>query len=132
MLVLSAWLACWLDGCFYGQILDTWWSLPARNEWGIPARRVPVQFLGAVLCLGTFWLVERFQKRLPAPGLAALLFLVAVSWQLLALSFFRADPAPTWQGMHLDSWAALGLAVISLLVFLAWVIRARPSTTREQ
>lgn len=131
MLALSAWLACWLDGCFYGQALDTWWSLPARNEWGIPARRVPVQFLGAVLCLGTFWLVERFQKRLPAPGLAAWLFLVALSWQLLALSFFRADPAPAWQGMHLDSWAALGLAVISLLVLLVWGIRARPRRTRQ-
>lgn len=131
MLALSAWLACWLDGCFYGQIQDSWWALPARNEWGGMARRVPVQLLGALLSLGTFWLVERQQKRLPAPGLAALLFLVALLLQLLVLSFLRADPVPAWQGVHLDSWAAFGLAGIALLALLIRFFRARPHRSRE-
>jgi phosphatidylglycerol:prolipoprotein diacylglycerol transferase len=132
MLALSAWLACWLDGCFYGQVIDTWWALPAPNEWGAHARRVPVQLLGALLSLGTLWLAERFHRRLPAPGLVALLFLLALSLQLLALSFLRADPVPTWQGLHLDTWAALGLAGITSLVFLTWFIRARYRRFKEQ
>lgn len=131
MLALSAWLACWLDGCFYGQVQDTWWALPARNEWGVVARRLPVQLLGALFSLGTIWLVERLQKRLPVPGMAMLLFLAALSLQLLALSFLRAEPLPAWLGLRLDSWAALGLAGISLLALLVAFSRARPRQSSE-
>lgn len=131
MLALSAWLACWLDGCFYGQVQHAWWSLPARNEWGVVERRLPVQFLGALFSLGTIWLVERLQKRLPAPGMAMLLFLAGLSVQLAVLSFLRAEPLPTWLGLRLDSWAALGLAGITLLALLVIFGRARLRQSRE-
>ena len=131
MLALSAWFACWLDGCFYGQLENSWWALPARNEWGVTARRVPVQLLGALLALGTFWLIELLQQRLPAPGLAGLLFLTVLSLQLLVLSFLRADPVPAWQGVHLDSWAAFGLAGVATLTLIIGIFRIRHHRSPE-
>ena len=34
-LTVSAWLACWLDGCAYGRPTAAWWGLMAKDEWGL-------------------------------------------------------------------------------------------------
>ncbi len=118
MVAFSAWLACWLDGCAYGPVAQGWWALPARNEWGVIARRVPVQLIGAVSVLLILVLVDRFRERMPLPGQAGLLALCVLALQLLGLSFLRADPSPSWQGLHLESWAALVLAACFLLALV--------------
>ncbi len=115
MVVFSVWLACWLEGCAYGPAAQSWWALPARNEWGVIARRLPVQLIGAVSVILTLLLVDRIRERIPFPGQAGLLVLCVLAVQLFALSFLRADPAPSWRGLHLESWAALGLAACFLL-----------------
>lgn len=125
LLSVSAWLACWLDGCAYGAISTAWWALPARNEWGMIARRVPVQLIGAMLALITFGAADWLRSRVKTPGQIALLALMALSAELFALSFLRADPAPAKWGLHLESWAAISLALVFLLVFAVRMARLR-------
>jgi hypothetical protein len=48
-------------------------------------------------------------------GRTAALGLLGGSLLMLALSFARADPAPVWQGLRLDSWAAVGFAVMGVV-----------------
>jgi membrane protein implicated in regulation of membrane protease activity len=70
--------------------------------------------------------------RLPVPGQAALLALVALSAQMFALSFLRADAAPTWQGLHLESWSALVLVVCFLLAFVSLTLIEKLFRSRSE
>jgi prolipoprotein diacylglyceryltransferase len=119
-LAVSAWLACWLDGIAYGRLVDAWWVVPARDEWGAIAPRLPVQFMGATLTLGLFWLLDMRQPRNPLPGLMAMRWCLGFSLVMLGLSLLRDDPAPTWLGLRLETWAAM----IFLLIagFALWQI----------
>jgi phosphatidylglycerol:prolipoprotein diacylglycerol transferase len=120
---VMVWLACWLDGVAYGPATTAWWALPARDEWGRLALRVPLQFLGAVLMLGLLWLVDaaipgwqrRRRPRKPVTVQPAALWAVGFSGMMLVLSLLRADPAPTWASLRLDAWAALLFFTGSLL-----------------
>jgi hypothetical protein len=117
------WLACWLDGVAYGPATTAWWGLPARDEWGTLALRVPLQFLGAALTLGLLGLVdaatpERRRLRKQVKLTPALLWAAGFSGVMLGLSFLRADPAPTWYGLRLDAWAALFLLGVSLAALI--------------
>jgi prolipoprotein diacylglyceryltransferase len=106
-LAVSAWLACWIDGCAYGHVSDAWWAMPSYDEWGLLTRRVPVQFLGALLTGGLFWFAERFRPLRWGDGLLALWVLLLLFIELFWLSTLRADPAPVWRGLRLDAWATL-------------------------
>lgn len=121
-LVISAWLGCWVDGCSYGFASSAWWAMPARDEWGVIATRLPVQFLGAVSTLLLVWLLDRFHDRLPHHGTAAALGLMGFSAEIFGLSFLRADPTLLVYGLRLEAWGALGLMLFSLLavVVLLW------------
>lgn len=125
LLSVSAWLACWLDGCAYGAVSTAWWALPARNEWGVITPRVPVQLIGAMLALITFGVADWARPRFKLPGQVALLALAALAGEMFALSFLRADPAPAIWGLHLESWAALSLSLVLLLVFAGRIVHAR-------
>jgi len=115
---VSAWLGCWVDGCAYGIPVHAWWGIPGRDEWGVFSGRVPVQLIGAVLTVAIIWLLDWSRSRLRVPGQAASLGLLALSLQLFGLSFLRADPAPVWQGLRLDSWAALSFSVVAAFFLL--------------
>ena len=130
MVLVSVWLACWLDGYAYGEASQAWWALPARDEWGVLTRRVPVQLLGALLALLTVWLFDRLRVRSPLTGQAALLVLTLLCLQLFGLSFLRADPAPLWRGLHPESWSALALALFFFLVFLVYAAWDRQHRAR--
>lgn len=125
LLSVSAWLACWLDGCAYGAVSPAWWALPARNEWGVMAQRVPVQLIGALLALITFGVADWARPRVKLLGQVSLLALAALTAEMFALSFLRADPAPSQGGLHLESWAALSLSLILLLIFTGRIFYAR-------
>jgi prolipoprotein diacylglyceryltransferase len=113
-LSVSAWLASWLDGIAYGPTMEAvWWLVPARDEWGAIAPRLPVQFLGAVLTLGLFWLLDVRQPRDPLPGLLAGRWFLGFSLLMLGLSLLRADPAPVWLGLRLDTWAAMTFLLVA-------------------
>jgi phosphatidylglycerol:prolipoprotein diacylglycerol transferase len=117
-LTVSAWLGCWLEGCAYGALADTWWGMPARDEWGAFASRWPVQFLGALLVLGAFLAIDLNRARLRVPGQAAVLGAFSLSLEMFALSFLRADPALSWLGLRLDAWSGLACALLCALGFV--------------
>lgn len=124
-LAVSAWLACWLDGVAYGRLVSAWWVVPARDEWGAIAPRLPVQLMGALLTLGLFWLLDLRQPGHPQPGLMAARWCMGFSLLMLALSLLRADPAPVWAGLRLETWAAM--AFLLLAGFSLWKITSRIS-----
>jgi len=115
-MVTSAWLACWLDGTAYGPGASGWWGLPSQDEWGQVSKRLPLQLIGALLALAWFWLLDRLRlpKSAPAGRLAGLAYL-GVALELFGLSFFRADPGPTWRALRLDAWGSLAAAGLALL-----------------
>jgi prolipoprotein diacylglyceryltransferase len=126
-LVFGSWLASWLTGHAYGVEVEAWWGIPAQDEWGLLGIRWPVQLVGALSTLALHWGVEQagIRKWLPIPGLAASLMLAAFSGIILGLSPFRADPAPIWQGMRLDSWSALFFLGLSTIMAAYTLVRNR-------
>jgi len=121
VVVVSAWLACWQAGCAYGAPVPaaSWFGIPMRDEWGEVAFRWPVQLVGALASLGSFWLIERLRPHLRRPGRAAGLGFLALSLQLFILTFVRADAAPVWRSQRLDTWIWLGVLVLATLATLA-------------
>ena len=112
-LMVTSWLGCWLGSCAYGLPSDAWWALPMRDEFGLLAKRIPVQMLGAISTLSITWLLERWSKRLPVLGLSALIGLFALSAEMFLLSFLRADPTPILYGLRLEAWGAALLMLLS-------------------
>lgn len=124
-LVVAAWLGCWVDGCAYGNISNSWWSLPARDEGGLIRSRLPLQIVGALMAACTFWLMDVNRDKLKLPGMLAALggFILIVEYFIL--SFWRVDPAPHWLGLRLDTWFALILLVVAGLLLIYLTIRFR-------
>ncbi len=113
LLTMTAWMGCWIDRCGYGMPSNTWWALPTRDEWGVLADRIPVQFVGAISTLILIWLLDRSAKRIPGHGMSATLGLFGIASILFVLSYFRADPTPIWNGLRLEAWGAMGLMIFS-------------------
>ena len=122
-LMTTAWLGCWLEGCSYGAVSGAWWALPARDEWGVLAARLPVQLLGAVITLLLVWLLDRASQRLPQKGMAASLGLLGLSGEIFGLSFLRVDPSLYLHGLRLEAWGALGLMIFSLIAIVVLLLR---------
>jgi phosphatidylglycerol:prolipoprotein diacylglycerol transferase len=128
-LSVSAWLACWLDGCAYGQTTDAWWGLPAKDEWGIISSRAPIQLIGALLSASLIGILIWGVVRRVSPGVATSLSIFGLSAIILLLSFLRVDPSQRWQGLRYDSWASLillGISGLALLVTLVKRVRNQP------
>jgi phosphatidylglycerol:prolipoprotein diacylglycerol transferase len=129
-LTVSVWLGCWLDGCAYGPPADTTWGIPSIDEWGVLASRWPTQLVGALLALSLFWFLDRARtwsltpQWVKRPGNPAGFGILGLSLEMLGLSFWRADPAPGWNHMRLDAWAALAIILLtaaSLAIgFIQW------------
>jgi prolipoprotein diacylglyceryltransferase len=117
-LILAAWLASWFDGSAYGSVVDAWWALPSLDEWGLVASRLPVQIIGALLTLAIFWLVDANRSRYFFLGQAAVLAGALLTLVFFALSFLRIDPAPFWNGLRMDAWAALVFFVFASGIML--------------
>ena len=122
-LTVTAWLGCWMDRCSYGVPTNAWWAVPGRDEWGVLARRVPVQLMGATLSLAFIWLVDRASKHLSLPGLSASVGLFGLSAVMFGLSYLRADPTPIWQGLRLEAWGTIGLMIFSSFIVVVLLLR---------
>lgn len=120
-LSVAVWLGSWLVGCAYGPEVSL--GLPAKDEWGIWKVRFPLQLICALLSVALFWGIERLRQRGwgLVPGMAASLGLGGLALIMLGASLLRVDPYPLWNGIRLETWAALlflGLAIISGAVLL--------------
>lgn len=120
----AGWLGCWLDGCAYGATTEGWWGVAAVDEWGILARRWPVQVAGALLAILMLWLLEANKTRMRYPGQAATLGMATLGIQFFSLTYLRADPMPVRYGLRVDAWAALALVWLGLLG-LSYINRVR-------
>jgi len=123
ILIISSWLGCWFNTCSYGSPSNAWWALPARDEWGVVAPRIPVQLIGALFTLAIVWWSDWAARRWTIPGLSAGLGLFGNTTLLFALSYLRADPVPIWQGLRLEAWGAIGLMVLSGLIVVVLLVR---------
>jgi phosphatidylglycerol:prolipoprotein diacylglycerol transferase len=134
-ITVAAWMGCWFGGCSYGGSAEAWWALPARDEWGVMANRVPVQLIGAVLTLVIIWLVDTVTQRLPVRGMGAAIGILGISAVLFGLSYLRIDPTPIWRGLRLEAWGALLLMIFSsvtLVVLLAYRILTEKQNFRRR
>jgi phosphatidylglycerol:prolipoprotein diacylglycerol transferase len=125
VVVMSIWVASWLDGYAYGGAADWWWAFPARDGWGRLAPRFPVQIIGALTALGTIWAAEFLAKYLTVPGqiAAAAAFMLSLVYFLLA--FTRADYVVVFWGIRIDALVALAIVFISgSYLLISWRTRA--------
>ncbi len=123
-LAIGAWIGCWFDRCAYGFPSEAWWAIPQQDEWGILAKRVPVQFMGAILTLVLTWIIDRAARKPTIQGLSAALGGLGISAVIFALSYLRADPVPIWNGLRLEAWGALILmaffSLLAVVLLLRW------------
>jgi prolipoprotein diacylglyceryltransferase len=120
LLIIAGWLAAWEAGIGYGnQVANAWWAVPTLDEWGNWTARWPLQPMGAVISITIFATINLVRHRLHQPGEAASLAMLAISLVLFCLSFLRADPAQSWNGWRVDSWAALIFSILAFLGCLA-------------
>ena len=66
--------------------------MPARDEWGVLASRVPVQLIGSVTTLLIIWIADWAGRRVQIDGLTAALGMFDIATVIFALSYLRADP----------------------------------------
>lgn len=103
LITLFGWLACWLEGCAYGQ--ETVLGLLAADlpdDYGVFAVRYRTQLLGFLLTLMAFIFILWYRKK----RLNAALFLwalAAVSLVHLLTSLLRGDPTFIIGGLRLDT-----------------------------
>jgi prolipoprotein diacylglyceryltransferase len=129
----AAWLGCWIDGCAYGPLSDAWYAVAARDDWGNPAVRYPLQLTGACLAVLSLAAADLLHKWIARPGLTAGLWLTATGLQLWWLQSLRADPVPAFNGLPLNFWAAWAVALLGILfVALSLMnrLKARPERSR--
>jgi prolipoprotein diacylglyceryltransferase len=124
-ILVAIWLACWVDGVAYGRATDSWWAISGRDEWGVFARRVPLQIFGAISTIAIFWLLDyhaiwRKSKWIIQPGVKTLLAVIAICMQLWVISFFRADISLSWHELRVNSWMPI---VIIVCVLMGWLIQ---------
>jgi prolipoprotein diacylglyceryltransferase len=119
-LAVMGWLGCAAAGCAYGPAMaaGSFLAMPLPDEWGALAPRFPLQFAAALALVGYNGLAAAFiPPRAPA-GLRAGLTGFGLAGIQFAGMLLSAEPAPRWNGLSYDAWAALILAALSLILMI--------------
>ena len=105
-LVITAWLGCWQTGVAYGALLPagTFGGIPTLDESGAYSLRFPLQPLAAFTLLVFFWFLESRMKLPYSAGRLSGLATAGLLLHTIAASLLRADPAPYWNGLRVDTW----------------------------
>lgn len=116
LLSATGWLACWLEGCAYGQPTTlSPLSADLPDTFGVFTLRYRTQLIGMGLSLLILGLVLWLRRRITAVALFALtLFLLSLSHLLIAP--LRGDPAVLLANWRLDSLLNGLIALIALLL----------------
>lgn len=136
-LIVAIWLGSWQSGVGYGRLEPScaFPAVPARDEWGLSGCHWPLQPAGALATIIVFAVLDVLRARLARPGQAFCIAWLALSALLLGASLLRADPYPLWNGLRLETWAALasgGLAILSgLYTFIRPAPAALPAPARR-
>ena len=116
---LAGWVACYLEGCAYGQVTTVGWlagNLP--DSYGVFQVRVQTQLLGAGWCALVGVGMALIRGRVSASTLFWLTVILLCGGRAL-VSLGRGDPMPQWQSVRWDTLVDSALTVfatISLLV----------------
>jgi len=119
------WLACWLEGCAFGQ--ETIFGPLAADlpdSFGIHALRFQTQLMSLIICLLILFIVLGLRGRLQ-PLLIFWLTLLFLSAGRIVVSFFRGDKAPIIGQYRLDTVADGALIMLSLLAIMIIIARLR-------
>lgn len=127
LLCAFGWLACWLEGCAYGQ--ETTIGLLAADlpdEFGIFAVRYQTQLLGIVWSLSVFAFVMLTRRRWHT-GQLFWLTLGLLSLGNIGINYLRGDPAPMMNFYRLDMIVNGTFVLISALFMLYYQNRINSS-----
>jgi len=126
LLTAAAWLGCWQVGSAYGLPSDGVLALPAPDEWGRMAPRLPVQLVGALAALGWMAVLDWKHAAGRTPnGMRGAAWLLVTGILMSLLSLIRGDPAALWGGLRVDTWSGLGVALAGLLWLLPALLTGR-------
>jgi len=130
-LAITIWLGSWQTGVAYGAALPAgaFGSVPSLDENGVYSPRFPLQPLAALTLLAFFAFLETRRKPLRPAGWLSGLAIAGLLLNLLAASLLRADPAPHWRGLRLDSWMAI---IYLVLLFTPVIIISLAPRTRRK
>ena len=118
ILAFSAWFGCLLDGCAYGKPADFGTLTPlSPDNLGEQLRRWPVQSCGAILSLGSWFVLNGLRFKNLHLGILGTLSLSMISGTNLILSFFRGDLVPILNGLRSDGIASAVLLGFGLIAF---------------
>lgn len=125
LILLSGWgwLACYLEGCAYGQeTVLGWLARDLPDSYGVFQVRYQTQLLGimwSVFVLGSVWL----WKKRASSSVSFWLTLCLLSAGRAVINTLRGDAMPMWNQVRLDVMADALLAVITLI---GWLVGLRP------
>jgi len=118
ILAFSAWFGCLLDGCAFGKPADFGPLTPlSPDNLGEQLPRWPVQSCGAILSLGSWFVLNRLRFKNFYFGTLGTLSLSMISGINLILSFFRGDLVPILNGFRCDGMASAALLGFGLIAF---------------
>ena len=119
------WLACWFEGCAYGQQADFgFFAANLPDAFGVYALRYQTQLMGIIMCLLILGIVLATRRRISDAILFWFTFFLLSSGRL-AISLFRGDTAPIIMNLRLDSLVDGILAFVSLTAMLLIIGRQR-------
>jgi phosphatidylglycerol:prolipoprotein diacylglycerol transferase len=122
------WLACWFEGCAYGQetvlgslAADLLLAGDLPDTFGVRALRYQTQLIGLALSLLALLLALLFRGRM-RPGQLFWLVLLALSAGRIVVGLLRGDAAPMLGQWRLDVVADAFLALAAMVsILLAWL-----------
>lgn len=126
---LAGWLACYLEGCAYGQVATLgWFSANLPDSYGVFAVRVQTQLLGAGWSgfVGVVLAVGWWRGRVSDHTLFGwVMFLLCLGRAVI--NIWRGDPMPQWHTIRWDTLADAFLALLALTALL-WPRKSSRST----
>jgi phosphatidylglycerol---prolipoprotein diacylglyceryl transferase len=135
LLVVCAWLGCFLDKCAYG--IETYpgqgllWtlSLELPDIYGVWVPRVAVQLMGAGWGVVALTVVAFAMRRVRPGGLVLPLWLALYCTGSFWLGFLRADGMPLLAGLRIDQVADLVLFAIGAVILVVGLVRNKDTAT---
>ncbi len=126
-LAIFAVLGSWQAGAAYGAAIPegAWWGVKALDESGAYLSRFPLQLVTALALLLYYGFLEIRPPLFWNYGSKTICYLAGLAAVLTLTSFLRADPAPVYGRMRLDTW--LNLAVLAACI-PAWIYVHRRRT----
>ena len=126
-LAIFAILGSWQAGVAYGAAApeEAWWGVKALDESGAYLPRFPLQLVTALVLLLYYGFLEIRPPLFWNYGSKTVCYLAGLAAVLTFTSFLRADPAPVYGGLRLDTW--LNLAVLAACI-PAWIFIHRRRT----